>query len=79
MPETTRHADGSLSWTCRDCNTAVIRHRGQGDVRCLKCRAWYNAFGQRLRDDWQSNPSNYDENIGDLEGFEISQLRKEHD
>jgi hypothetical protein len=30
-----------------------------------------------LRNDWQSNPSNYDENISDLDGYEISQLARE--
>jgi predicted ATP-dependent serine protease len=76
---TTRHDDGSLSWPCRDCATTVVRYRGEGEVQCPKCRAWYSGSGQRLRDDWQDNPSNYDDEISDLEGFEISQLRKEHD
>jgi predicted ATP-dependent serine protease len=74
---TTRHDDGSLFWPCRDCATTVTRYRGQNDLQCPKCGAWYNGSGQRLRDDWADNPSNYDENISDLEGFEIAQLRKE--
>jgi hypothetical protein len=36
-----------------------------------------NASGQRLRDDWRGNPSVYDDEIGDMEGFEIQQLRNE--
>lgn len=73
----TRHDDGSSSWPCARCGRTVTRYRGQGDVGCGGCGAQYNASGQRLRDDWRDNPSNYDENIGDMEGFEISQLRGE--
>jgi hypothetical protein len=56
----------------------VIRYRGEGDQLC-DCGAWYNASGQRLRDDWQSNPSWSDPDFegGDMEGYEVSQLRKE--
>jgi hypothetical protein len=63
------------SWPCDNCKRTVT-NRGGRDESC-ECGAQYNSFGQRLRDDWRDNPSNYDENIGDLEGFEISQLRKE--
>ena len=63
------------SWACRQCGKTVTASRGR-DAECT-CGAQYNAFGQRLRDDWRSNPSLYDDEIGDLEGFEISQLRKE--
>lgn len=62
---------------CDNCQASVTRWPGESDVQCLQCGAWYNAFGQRLRDDWRSNPSNYDEEIGDLEGFEIGQLQQE--
>ncbi len=54
------------------CQAIIERWRGMDDIQC-HCSAWYNSFGQRLRDDWQSNPSNYDSEIGDLEGFEVSQ------
>lgn len=57
-------------WHCSDCNAHVERYRGQGDVQCPECGASYNAGGQRLRDDWSGNPSNYDDEISDLEGFE---------
>ena len=63
-------------WHCGKCNTHLERYRGGGDVSC-DCGAQYNAFGQRLRDDWHDNPSNSDDEIGDLEGFEISQLSSE--
>jgi hypothetical protein len=52
---------------------ADIRH-DHGDMTC-ECGAGYNCFGQRLRDDWRGNPSNYNDEIGDMEGFEIQQLR----
>lgn len=61
--------------TC-DCGQTVMRWRGQGDVFCL-CGAWYNAGGQRLRDDWQANPAWQDDDMGDLEGYEVQQLRAE--
>jgi hypothetical protein len=67
--EVTRHEDGSSSWKC-DCGKTVNRFRGQGDVSC-ECGQWFNAFGQRLRNDWMNNPSNYDDEISDLEGYEM--------
>ena len=76
MRKTTRFDDGHSEWEC-DCGATVYRYRGQGDVSCPECDAQYNCFGQRLRDDWRDNPSNYDDSIGDLEGFEIASLRKE--
>lgn len=77
MSNVTRHSDGSSSWPCAQCGIDVTRFRGQSDVDCHNCGACYNASGQRLRDDWRSNPSCYDDEIGDMEGFEISQLRRE--
>lgn len=75
-----RHEDEgpTRTWECSDCGETVERYRGQDDIQC-ECGAWYNTFGQRLRDDWQGNPSNYDENISDLEGFELQQLRREEE
>lgn len=58
------------TFACKDCGTTCERYRGQYDVTC-ECGAEYNASGQRLRDDWRGNPSLYDDNIGDLEGYEI--------
>ena len=75
----TRHEDGSSSWSCGQCGEEVTRYRGQSDVDCHNCGACCNAGGQRLRDDWRGNPSCYDDEIGDMEGFEIQQLRNEMD
>lgn len=58
------------TWTC-ECGAQIERFRGDGDKTCLRCGAEYNAFGQRLRDDWRGNPSTWDGDIDDLTGFEI--------
>jgi hypothetical protein len=60
---------GYSFWDCEKCGKEVRRYRGQGDVDC-HCGACYNASGQRLRDDWRNNRSNYDDEIGDMEGYE---------
>lgn len=59
-----------IAWDCGRCGTEVQRYPGEGDVSCPNCDAQYNASGQRLRDDWRGNMSNYDDEIGDMEGFE---------
>jgi len=41
---------------CEKCGRQIERFRGQGDISC-SCGAWYNAGGQRLRDDWCGNES----------------------
>lgn len=58
------------TWTCQDCDGTVERYRGEYDVTC-ECGAEYNAAGQRLRDNWRGNPSSWDSETGDLEGYEI--------
>ena len=58
------------TWICGKCGTTVERWPGESDVTCT-CGAEYNASGQRLRDDWRGNPSTCDDEIGDLEGYEI--------
>ncbi len=63
-------------WHCEKCKQHLNRHRGEGDQLCT-CGAWYNAFGARLRDDWTSNPAWRDDDVDDLEGFELSQLAAE--
>lgn len=68
---------GYTAWDCEKCGREVRRYRGQSDVDCINCGACYNAGGQRLRDDWRDNPSNYDDEISDLDGYEIASLRKE--
>lgn len=81
--EPVRDADGFITdgdyhkWECGKCGNEIRRYRGQGDVDCGECGACYNAFGQRLRDDWRGNASNYDDEIGDMEGFELQQLSNE--
>ncbi len=70
-------SSGYSAWDCEKCGSEVRRYRGESDVDCPDCGASYNAFGQRLRDDWRDNPSVYDEEIGDLEGYEIACLRRE--
>lgn len=62
--------NGYTMWLC-DCGAEVRRYRGQSDVDCGKCGQPYNASGQRLRRGWRGNPSNWDENISDLDGYEI--------
>jgi len=59
-------------WDCDRCGTALDRWPGQTYVRCPECNASYNASGQRLADGWHRNPSNYDDEIGDLEGYEMA-------
>lgn len=56
---------------CQVCGHEVARWRGEGDVDCPNCEATYNAGGQLLRSDWRSNPSMYDDELGDLDGFEL--------
>lgn len=46
-------------------------------MSCTGCGAWYNAGGQRLRDDWMSNPAWSDESIDDLEGLEQQAIAHE--
>ncbi|MDN5768906.1 MAG: DNA repair protein RadA [Humibacillus sp.] len=61
---------------CEKCGREVARWRGQGDVSC-PCGAWYNAGGQRLRDDWTDNEAWRYDDVDDLEGFERQQLARE--
>jgi len=64
---------------CDRCGTLILRFRGQGDLHCRNCDANYNCFGQRLRDDLRTriNESEYDDDIDDLTGDELSYLRQE--
>jgi hypothetical protein len=75
--ERTTNDDNRDTWTCEQCGAEVTRWRGQYDTECDRCHAQYNASAQRLRDDWRTNPSNYDDEIGDMEGYEIACLRRE--
>jgi hypothetical protein len=68
--ETGESVNRYTRWDCERCGKEVRRYRGQSDVQC-ECGTWYNASGQRLRDDWRGNPSNWEDDISDLDGFEI--------
>lgn len=59
------------TWTC-DCGESMARYRGEGDQSCPECGQWFNAGGQRLHNDFMDNPSTYDDELGDLEGYEIA-------
>lgn len=59
------------TWTC-DCGQPMARYRGQTDQSCPECGQWFNAGGQRLRSDWAANPSALDEDVSDMDGFEIA-------
>lgn len=59
-----------VSFDCDKCKKEVTTNGGR-DVDCRACGACYNGSGQRLRDNWRDNPSNYDDEIGDLEGYEM--------
>ena len=61
-------------WDCK-CGASVVSVGGR-DTSC-GCGQEYNGSGQRLRSNWRDNPSNYDENVGDLEGYEMSCLASE--
>lgn len=63
-------------WHCDRCNAHLDRYRGDGDQTCI-CGASYNAFGQRLCDDWRNNRAWTDEDVDDLEGYERACLRAE--
>jgi len=69
MSNVTRHADGTSTWKCQKCSREVTRWPGSANAEC-DCGAQYNCFGQRLRDDWRGNSSNWDEDVSDLEGYE---------
>lgn len=56
-------------WKCKCGNT--IETLGGHDTDCSKCGACYNGYGQRLRDNWRGNMSNYDENVSDMDGYEL--------
>jgi hypothetical protein len=74
------HDHANVQGPCDRCGTVLQRYRGQADIQCWKCGANYTCFGQRLRDDLRTrvNYSEYDEDLGDMEGNEESLLRREH-
>lgn len=68
---------GYSFWACTSCKFEVRRYRGQSDVDCPSCGACYNASGQRLRDNWRDNRSNWDDEVSDMDGYEESALRRD--
>lgn len=52
------------------CGKTIERWRGDTHIICSQCGASWNAAGQQLRADWQGNRSNYDDEVGDMEGYE---------
>ena len=72
LSEDDREEGITNAWKCSVCSRPIYRYRGTDDQVC-SCGAIYNAFGQRLRDDLYSrpNPSEWDENISDLDGYEM--------
>lgn len=60
------------TWTkdCARCGKTVERWHGESYPSCNNCGAEYNASGQQLRDDWRGNPSSWDYETGDMEGYE---------
>lgn len=79
MTEVTNTDHSNSQGNCDRCDTLILRFRGQGDLTCPSCGAHYNCCGQRLRDDLRTrvNPSEHDDDIGDLEGDELSYLAHE--
>lgn len=69
--------NGYSAWDCERCGREVRRYRGSSDVDCSNCGACYNAGGQRLRDDWRGNASNWDDEVSDMDGFEAQQIARE--
>lgn len=63
------------------CEASIIvtRYGPPNDLSCRLCDAEYNAFGQRLRDNWRDNPSNWDESVSDMDGYEDAMLWAERD
>lgn len=79
QPDSDDHADTQGTCDRHGCGELILRFRGEPDITCPQCGANYNCSGQRLRDDLHTrvNPSEYDDDIGDLEGDELSWLRQE--
>ena len=67
----TMHEEPTWTKVCTR-GTPVSRWHGQRDVSCSRCGTEHNTFGQRLRSGWRANPSTWDDNINDLEGFELA-------
>jgi ribosomal protein S27AE len=57
---------------CETCGKGTVtRWHGQSYPSCGNCGQEFNAGGQRLVSDWRGNPSSWDDEVGDLEGYEM--------
>lgn len=56
--------------TCT-CSAEMVAY-GCDDFVCKSCQREFNIWGQELRPNWRNNRSNYDDEIGDMEGYELS-------
>ena len=54
-------------WKC-DCGATIAASRH--DTDCDICGQCWSMYGQKLNRNWRSNMSNYDESVGDMEGYE---------
>ena len=62
---------------CTQCDKHLERHTGEDDISCPRCLTEHNAFGQALRVGWRDNPSTWDDDVNDLEGFEQAETGRE--
>lgn len=72
MPETEFEPEGP-TWEkpCDTCGHTVSRWRGTYSATCGHCGTEYNPGGQRLVSNWRGNPSSWDDDVSDLEGYEM--------
>jgi hypothetical protein len=72
---------GRRAGECDKCGATVEHYRGEPDPLECRCGALYSVFGQRLRDDLLSrpNPSEWDDDVDDMTGDELSWLTLERD
>lgn len=70
-------AEPTNTWTC-PCGQAMARFQGQGDQSCSNCDQEFNAGGQRLRSNWRDNVSTSDEEVSDLQGYELAEIASDN-
>ena len=63
-------ADG-YRYTKVDCDCGREAYGDGWTVSCNACGREYNGSGSLLRSDWRGNPSLYDDDISDPDGYEI--------
>ncbi len=56
-----------------DCsNRLFVTRHNAWSLDCRDCGREYNGSGQLLRSDWRDNESNYDDDVSDLDGYEMA-------